>query len=78
MNGIYSARKSSGFTRNGAAALLGVSLPTLDKKEADPQQNMTLGEFFTLYREFDEDAQGMMWGYLEGLRDGSKKISPAD
>ena len=78
MNGIYTARKSSGFTRDGAAAILGVSLPTLDKKEANPQENMTIGEFFTLYREFDEDAQSVMWGYLEGLRDGSKKISALD
>lgn len=76
MNGILKARKSSGLTREAAAAIIGVTALTWDKKEKDPM-NLSIGQFFTLYREMDTDAQNTMWCYLEGVRDGvteGKKI----
>lgn len=73
MNPIENARKTSGFTREGVAAIIGITAATWDSKEKDPLK-LNIGQFFTLYRKMDTDAQNMMWSYLEGLRDGTKKI----
>lgn len=69
MNGVRKARKIAGLTREGAAAIIGVTAVTWDKKENDPLK-FSIGEFFTLYRELDTDAQDTLWNYLEGMKDG--------
>lgn len=77
MNVVQAARKSAGFTQDAAAAIIGCSSPTWAKRESNPE-SMTIGQFFTLYRELDTDAQSSMWGYLEGMRDGAKKFYAVD
>ena len=77
MNPVENARKISGITREGVAAIIGVTAATWDNKEKDPCK-FTLGQYFTLYREMDTDAQNMLWSYLEGLRDGAKKFCDKD
>ncbi len=69
MNGIEKARKLAGLNTSGAAAIIGVTVPTWYAKEKDPLK-FTIGQFLTLYKEMDSDAQDALWNYLEGLKDG--------
>lgn len=72
MNGVERARKVAGISGAGAAAIIGVTLPTWYTKEKDPLK-FTIGQFFTLYRELDTDAREILWGYMEGMRDGASE-----
>ena len=69
MNGIERARKVAGISTTGAATIIGVTPTTWYSKEKDPLK-FSIGQFFTLYRELDTDAQEILWGYMEGMRDG--------
>ena len=63
MNGIEKARTQMLLTQEGAAAIAGVSLVTYNRKENDPSK-MTLGEFVSLYREYDDYARDSMLSWL--------------
>lgn len=66
MTKLAKARKSSGFSQNAAAAIIGKSTPTYCWYEKEPEK-MRLGDFFALYREMGKDEREVMWGQLRDL-----------
>lgn len=64
---LEKARKASGMTLAGAAAILGVSVPTYMNRERDPSL-MTFGEYFALASEMDEDSKKIAVGVLDDVK----------
>ena len=64
---ISQAIRASGMTKSAVAAILGISVPTLNDREENPDK-FTIGEFFSLYYEMDDFSANRMWDYLEEKR----------
>ena len=69
---IAQAIRASGMTKAAVASILGMSVPTLNDREENPDK-FTIGEFFALYYEMDDFSANRMWDYLEGKK-ASKEL----